>query len=299
MKVIQRLDDTTITPFWLRPKNWVLLQYSKVSARIVSFGGIASGVGLISGLPTSPSVTASVFVAVTGGILASQAGRLQNKRQNAIKKFGTPQIPVREPNMIERMRTRSALSKGKDTLVLREKVDSPSSLEEKLFSDYETVLKGRNSKGDKNEILSAIKGVFAYAYPTVKMYNSLPGESKYLVSSNINQEILNAANNYYSMPKSSGDKNELDEVDQLFLSQMTSIEKVFKHIHHQAMEERFHEMKSHAEFLKNRLELDEEETVPYVAGDASLSLIKDEKEKNNLWRNFKDSYNEWVIYSAK
>jgi hypothetical protein len=299
MKVIQRLDDTTITPFWLRPKNWVLLQYSKVSARIVSFGGIASGVGLISGFPTSPSVTASVFVAVTGGILASQAGRLQNKRQNAIKKFGAPQIPAREPGILERMRTRSALNKNKDTLILQEKVDSSTSLEEKLFSNYQTVINGRNNKGDKNEILSAIKGVFAYAYPTVKMYSSLPGENKYLVSSNVNQEILNAVNNYYSMPKTFSGKDELDDIDQIFLNQMTSIEKVFKHIHRQAMEERFNEMKSHAEFLRNRLELDDDDNIPYVAGDTSLSVVKDEKEKADLWRNFKESYKLWDLYNLK
>jgi len=291
MKIIKRLDNTSVTPFWLRPKNWVLLQASQVSGHVVSWVGVASGVGYFIGLPTSPSIIASVAVAIAGGGIVSGTERYKNSRQKAIKKFGTPELEIADKKTIRQLsaKKKPAAIEGSPELKSIEATSPTKLIKNRLYQVYEFAFDRTNP-----QILDMNKTVISYSFALASYYDKLSAEEQYALESTIGDIYPELLEHYVSLPLSQ--KAMTTESSRILVDQLGTISAAVIKMYGELNRRRIDDMRVKSDFLRERFSeaeglTDNEKTVPSIEKDNLVSL--NEEDRNDLWSNFKSSYEQY------
>lgn len=266
MKVIKRLDNTTVTPFWLRPKNWLLLQSTNVSSHVVTWVGGASWIGLIIGLPTSPSLALSIGATVLGIVGVSSSNGSKNKRQKAIKKYGMPEI--------ESGRKTLSLEAGSGRKEIESFVDHNAS----LFHVYEASFDRINP-----QVLELNKRIIGLSFHVFKHYESLSAENQYEIDKVIGNIYPTLMDKFTMLPRSQRTDNShwsIMTIEQLRHIN-TTITKIYKDLYNSHAKE----LRANTQFLRDRSESLSEEKMTEIT-----EVIITEEDIKDFWLNFKNAY---------
>lgn len=268
MKVIKRLDNTTITPFWLRPKNWLLLQSTNVSSHVVTWVGGASWVGLIMGLPTSPSLALSIGATVLGVVGVSSSNTSKNKRQKAIKKYGLPE-----------------LEKGQKPLALetgtQKAVSSYINHNTPLFHVYEASFDRVNS-----QVLELNKRIIGLSFHVFKHYDTLSAENQYEIDKVIGNMYPALMDKFTMLPASQRKYDSHWSI--MTVEQLHHINNIITGIYKDLYNAHARELRANTQFLRDRSESFFEEKME----DISEVKISEEDIKD-FWLSFKAAYHSY------
>jgi hypothetical protein len=265
MKVIKRLDNTTITPFWLRPKNWLLLQSTNVSSHVVTWVGGASWVGLIVGLPTSPSLALSIGATVLGIVGVSSSNGSKNKRQKAIKKYGMPEISTGKHIL--------PLEAGK-TKEIEASIDHNAS----LFHVYEASFDRINP-----QVLELNKRIIGLSFHVFKHYKSLSAENQYEMDKVVSNIYPALMDKFTMLPRSQRSDNSHWSI--MTIEQLRHIDTTITNIYKDLYNTHARELRTSTQFLRDRSESLSEEKMADIT-----EVVITEEDIKDFWLSFKNAY---------
>lgn len=268
MKVIKRLDNTTITPFWLRPKNWLLLQSTNVSSHVITWFGGASWVGLIVGLPTSPSLALSIGATVLGIVGVSSSNSSKNKRQKAIKKYGMPEL--------ESGRKALSIEAGS-----QKEINTPIDRNASLFHVYEASFDRANP-----QVLELNKRIMGLSFHVFKHYDQLSAENQYELDKVIGSVYPDLMDKFTMLPRSQRIDNSHWSV--MTVEQLRHIDNTITNVYKDLYNSHARELRTNTQFLRDRSESISDEKMTDIA-----EIVITQEDIKDFWLNFKSAYHSY------